>query len=413
MDAVKVMQQDRSYNPYRASFPIFDRENPMAFLDTAASAQKPQAVVDSMTDAMTQNYANIHRGLYRYSQEMTKSFEAVRATVKPFVAASSIEELIFTRNTTEAINLVAQSWGRANLKQGDEIILTEMEHHANIVPWQLLQKEIGFEIKVVPVLDDGTLCVDAFAALLSEKTKFFGLVHISNALGTINPAKEMIAKAKAFNSEIICLLDGSQSVVHTKVDVQALGCDFFTFTGHKLYGPTGIGVLYGRKNVLEAMPPFLGGGDMIDRVSFAGTTFKGAPARFEAGTPPIVEVIGLGAAINWIENIGMNEITTYEQALMEYTVPRLREIEGLRLYADLPEKAPVLSFNIDGVHHSDIAMILDQCGVAVRTGHHCCMPLMDRLGVDGTVRASFGVYTNYDDCDALIEGVKKAKRMLL
>lgn len=412
MDAVRKMQEDTSYNPYRSAFPIFDQEKSMVFLDTAASAQKPHAVIDAMTEAMTQNYANIHRGLYRYSQEMTKDFEAVRAIVKEFVNAKDIESIVFTRNTTEAMNLVAQSWGRANLKASDEIILTEMEHHANIVPWQLLQKEIGFEIKVVPVLDDGTLDQSAFEALLSEKTKFFGLVHISNALGTINPAKEMIAKAKAFNPEITCLLDGSQSVVHSKVDVQELNCDFFTFTGHKLYGPTGIGVLYGKKHVLEVMPPFLGGGDMIDKVSFDGTTFKSAPARFEAGTPPIIEAIGLDAAMMFVNTIGIEKIAAHEQALMEYTAPKLREIEGVRIYADLPEKAPILSFNIKGIHHSDIAMILDQCNVAVRTGHHCCMPLMQKMGVDGTVRASFGIYNTYEDCDALIEAVQKAKRML-
>ena len=402
---------------YRKDFPILAKTmngKPVAYLDSASSAQKPQVVLDAIRDVYETNYANIHRGLYQFSQVTTQAYEAVRSKAAEFINAPLAEEIIFTRNTTEAINLVAQSWGQADLKAGDEIILSEMEHHANIVPWQLLEKQIGIKIKVVPVLDDGTLDFAAFMALLSEKTKIVSLVHVSNALGTINPLQKFIKAAKEFKADILALVDGSQSVVHGTVDVQELGCDFFAFTGHKLYGPNGVGVLWGRGDILDAMPPYQGGGDMIETVSFekAGTTFKKAPARFEAGTPAIAEVIALGAAIDYVNAIGIDAIAAHEKALLDLMMRELNAIEGLTFYGTAQEKVSVVSFTADWAHASDIAMILDQCGVAVRTGHHCCMPLMQRFGIDATVRASLGLYSNEADIDQFIQGLKKAKEML-
>lgn len=385
---------------------------PLAYLDTASSAQKPKAVMQAQFEVLNHGYSNIHRGLYQISQELTADYEAVRDKVADFLGASSSKEIVFTRNTTEAINLVTASWGETFLNEGDEIILTEMEHHANIVPWQLFADKIGFVIKVLPITSQGTLDLDKLSSLLSDKTKLVSFVHISNALGTINPAKDMIDQIKAFNKNIKVLLDGSQSVVHADIDVQDLGCDFFVFTGHKLYGPTGIGVLYGRYDVLETMPPYQGGGDMIDVVDFGGTTFKEPPFRFEAGTPPIVQVIGLGAAIDYVSSINTKALMTHEQEMLRLLNSGLKSIDGVRIYGDTEDKAGIVSFTMDGLHMSDVASILDQCGVAVRTGHHCCMPLMKAMNVDGTIRASIGLYTIKDDIEQLIEGLKKAKDML-
>jgi cysteine desulfurase/selenocysteine lyase len=409
--------EDMDVSIYREDFPILGKTmngKSVAYLDSASSAQKPQVVLDSIRDLYENNYANIHRGLYGFSQTTTQMFEAVRPKVAEFINAPSTDEIIFTRNTTEGINLVAQSWGRNFLKEGDEIILTEMEHHANIVPWQLLAKQIGVVIKVVPVLDDGTLDFGSFMALLSEKTKLVTLVHASNALGTINPVAKMVRAAKEFNAEIITLIDGTQSVVHGAVDVQEIGCDFFVFTGHKLYGPNGVGVLWGRGDILATMPPYQGGGDMIETVGFDEdeTTFKGAPARFEAGTPAIAEVIALGAAIDYVSAIGMENIAAHEKRLLDVMTRELNAIEGLAFYGTAQEKVGVVSFTAEWAHASDISMILDQCGVAVRTGHHCCMPLMKRFDVDATVRASLGLYSNEGDIQALVSGLKKAKEML-
>ena len=402
---------------YRDDFPILGKVmngKPVVYLDSASSAQKPQIVLDTMRELYENSYANIHRGLYAFSQETTQMFEAVRPKVAEFINAPSDNEVIFTRNTTEGINLVAQSWGRNNLKEGDEIIITAMEHHANIVPWQLLAKQIGVVIKVVPVLDDGTLDFGVFLELLSEKTRLVALVHASNALGTINPVAKMVTATKEFNNEIMTLIDGTQSTVHGAVDVQEIGCDFFTFTGHKLYGPNGIGVLWGRGNVLADMPPYQGGGDMIETVGFGAheTTFKPAPARFEAGTPAIAEVIALGAAIDYVSAIGMENIAAHETALLDIMMRELHMIEGLKFYGTTQEKVGVVAFTAEWAHASDIAMILDQQGVAVRTGHHCCMPLMKRFGVDATVRASLGIYSNEADIQALVRGLKKAQEML-
>lgn len=399
----------------RADFPILAGKmsgRPVAYLDTGASAQKPQAVIDAMTDVMRGHYANIHRGLYEFSQTATTQYEAARATVADFIGAGSEDEIIFTRNTTEAINLVAHSWGRKVLGRGDDVVITEMEHHANIVPWQLVCGMTGARLKVVPVNDDGTLNLAAFEHLVTENTKIVSFVHVSNALGTINPAKKIVELCKARNSDVTVLVDGSQSIVHGVVDVQDLGCDFFAFTGHKIYGPTGVGVLWGRGALLEKMPPYQGGGDMIERVTFEKTTFKEAPAKFEAGTPAIVEVIGLGAALGYVQSIGIEAIAAHEKKLFAYAMKEMEAVPGLTYFGTGPDKAGIISFRADWGHPSDIGMILDQCGVAVRTGHHCCQPLMQRYGVEATVRASLGLYSNKDDIDALVGGLHKARSML-
>jgi len=398
----------------RADFPALAQQmngKPLAFLDTGASAQKPQIVIDAMSKVMEQGYSNIHRGLYKISQDLTEQCENVRGKVAKFLNAPSAKNIVFTKNTTEAVNLVAQSWGKHNLTSDDEILLTEMEHHANIVPWQLLQEEIGFAIKIIRVTDEGELDLESFGAQLNHKTKFIGLVHVSNALGTINPVKEIIEIAKDFYADMKILIDGSQAVVHTKVDVQGLGADFYVFTGHKIYGPTGIGVLYATEESYAQMHPYQGGGDMIETVSFEKTTFKEAPHVFEAGTPAIVEMIGLGAAIDYMQEIGIENIETHEHALLTYGTEQLKNIKGIKLYGEAENKAGIMSFTLDYAHTSDIAMVLDQCGVALRTGHHCCMPLMERFGIDGTVRASLGLYSNKDDIDQLIGGLKKVEEL--
>lgn len=399
----------------RTDFPILSgRMNgkPVAYLDTAASAQKPDVVIEAMKVVMETHYANIHRGLYEFSQTTTTAYEAVRSKVAGFIGAASPSEVIFTRNTTEAINLVAHSWGRKVLEQGDDVVITEMEHHANIVPWQLVCGMTGAKLKVVPVNDDGTLNLPAFEHMVTDRTKIVSFVHISNSLGTINQAQKIVEICKAKNPAVTILVDGSQSVVHGAVDVQALGCDFFAFTGHKVYGPTGVGVLWGRADILEQMPPYQGGGDMIERVTFEKTTFKGAPARFEAGTPAIVEVIGLGAALDYMQALGIGAIAAHEKDLLTYAMKELEAVPGLTYYGTGPDKAGIISFRADWGHPSDIGMILDQCGVAVRTGHHCCQPLMQRFGIDSTIRASLGLYSDRSDIDALVSGLQKAKSML-
>ncbi len=404
-------------SPWRGDFPVLSTKahgnKRLAFLDSAASAQKPQMVIDAMDNVLRGGYSNIHRGMYEISQNLTQGFEDVRGKVARFIGARSEKEIVFTRNTTEGINLVAQSWGRGNLRAGDEVIITEMEHHANIVPWQLLAEQIGIVVKVVPVTPDGILDLDAFETLLSEKTKLVGFVEISNALGTINPVTQIISMVRGFNPDIKILVDGTQGVVHNGADVAQMDADFYVFTGHKLYGPTGIGVLYGKYDVLEAMPPYQGGGDMIERVSFSGTTYREAPYKFEAGTPAIVEVIGLGAAIDYLVGISMDKIVQYEQALSVYAHEALSTVSGLKLFGpqDLTQKAGMLSFTLEGVHSSDMGMILDQCGVAVRTGHHCAMPLMEAMGVEGTTRASIAMYTDSADIDQLVAGLHKVQEL--
>lgn len=400
---------------YRDDFPILKEPmngKPLAYLDTASSAQKPQIVIDKMTDIMTHHYANIHRGLYHLSQVVTQEYEAVRAKVADYINAASANEIVFTRNTTEGINLVAQSWGRTFLKEGDEIILSGMEHHANIVPWQLLKDQIGVVLKFIPVTASGELDYEAYLRLLSDKTRLVTVVHASNALGTINPVQRMVRDAKAHNSDIKVLVDASQSAVHGGIDVQEIGADFVTITGHKLYGPSGVGALWAHYNILEGMPPYQGGGDMIESVALDKTSFKAPPARFEAGTPAIVEVIGFGAALDYLRAIGPAHIAAHEKFLFDYMMREIQKVDGLTFYGTSQNKVGLASFTASWASGSDIAMILDKCGVAVRSGHHCCMPLMSSLGVQGTIRASLGLYSNKYDIDSLVEGLLKAKRML-
>jgi len=384
----------------------------VAYLDTAASALKPQFVIDTMARVMETYYANIHRGLYSFSQQPTAAFEDVRNKVAGFINAPSAQEIVFTRNTTEAVNLVAQSWAAKYLQAGDEIILSGLEHHANIVPWHMLAEKIGVTIKVIPVQDDGSLDIEAFERMLTIDTKMVSLVHTSNSIGVVNNIKKIIQIAKDFYPETKVMVDGSQAVVHGSVDVQDLGCDFFAFTGHKIYGPSGVGVLWGKCDVLESMDPYQGGGDMIETVDFHHVTYKAPPARFEAGTPAIVEVIGMGAAIDYITSIGMDVIASYEKQMFTYAQDKIATIDGLTFYGTTADKIGILSFTAEWGHPSDIGMILDQCGVAVRTGHHCCQPLMRRFGIDATVRASLGMYTNETDIDALVAGLDKARSML-
>lgn len=412
------MTNNSLQSPWRDDFPVLQTkahgDKRLTFLDSAASAQKPKCVIDAMDAVLTGGYSNIHRGLYEISQNLTQGFEDARKKVASFIGASSDKEIVFTRNSTESINLVAQSWGRVHLRAGDEVLITEMEHHANIVPWQLLAEQVGIVVKVLPVTQEGTLDLCAFGRLLSKKTKLVSFVEISNALGTVNPVKLIVDKVRAFNTDIKILIDGSQGVVHGGVDVVVMDADFYVFTGHKLYAPTGIGVLYGKYDILDAMPPYQGGGDMIERVSFkSGTVYREAPYKFEAGTPAIVEVIGLGAAVDYLVDISMDKIVAHERALLEYATNEITQIDGLTLHGptDITRKAGILSFTMDQTHPSDIGMILDQCGVAVRSGHHCAMPLMEALGVDATARASLAMYSNKDDVDALIVGLKKVREL--
>lgn len=406
----------RPLNPWRADFPALAGSmngKPVAFLDSGASAQKPQTVIDAVAGVMQNGYANIHRGVYEFSQKTTASFEAVRGKVAQFLNAASENEIIFTRNATEGVNIVAQSWGRTHLRAGDEIILTEMEHHANLVPWHILRDQIGVVIKYIPVTPDGELDLTALDTLLTAKTRLVSFVHVSNALGTINNPLAIVSRVRAHNPDIKILIDGAQSVVHMPIDVQALGCDWLVFTGHKLYGPTGVGVLWGKYDVLDTMSPYQGGGDMIDTVTLAGTSYKAPPHRFEAGTPAIAEVIGLGAAIDYVTGIGWNDITAYEHQLGLDLFERLSLRDDIRIIGgNAPARAGIVSFLLNGVHTADVGMILDQCGVAVRTGHHCCQPLMGKFDITGTVRASLALYNTVEEIDALMTALDKAKAML-
>jgi cysteine desulfurase / selenocysteine lyase len=394
----------------RQDFPILSRKvhgRPLVFLDSGASAQKPRAVIDAMTRLMEEDYANVHRGVYYLSQRSTDLYEATRDKIARFLNAPSANNIVITRNATEAFNLVASTYGRKFLERGDEVVISYLEHHANIVPWQLLQTEKGIVIKVVPVEDDGSFPLDAYADLLSDRTKLVSITHTSNVLGTVTPAKE-IARL-AHERGIPVMFDGSQAVVHRFVDVQDIDADFYVFTGHKLYGPTGIGVLFGKMEYLAKMPPYQGGGDMIERVSFDGTTFKAPPYRFEAGTPPIIEGIGLGAAIDYVSAIGMDAISAHEHDLLQYATERLSAIEGLRIIGNAPGKAAIISFTLDGVHAHDLGTVVDRAGVAVRVGRHCAEPLMDRFNVPATARASFAMYNTRAEADALADAVREAR----
>ena len=390
----------------KAQFPALHQQvynnQQLVYLDSAASAHKPDAVLRAMDDFQRRDYSNVHRGVHYLSQRATDAFELARQRVAKFIGAKE-NEVVFTKSTTEAINLVAHGMGEL-LAAGDEILLTELEHHANIVPWQLVAKRRGLRIKVIPIEDNGRLDMEAFNALLSPKTKLVACAYVSNVLGTVLPVQEIIERAHSVGAQV--LLDASQAVTHRKIDVAALGVDFLAFTGHKLYGPTGIGVLYGRYDRLQELPPYQGGGDMIDRVSFDGTTFKEPPFKFEAGTPAITEAIGLGAAIHWFTNIGIDSVAEHEQALLTYAHEVLEDFGGINIYGKSPDKVSVVSFTLDDVHAGDAASILDKTGVAVRVGQHCAEPLHHRLGVSSTIRASFAAYNDQADVDALIAGLK-------
>ncbi|HET6201569.1 MAG TPA: cysteine desulfurase [Planctomycetota bacterium] len=399
-----------SFDPrrVRADFPILAREvhgKPLVYLDNAASAQKPRAVLDAMNRAYETSYANVHRGIHRLSEEATKAYEGARLRVARFLRAAEASEIVFVRGTTEAINLVAGSFGRGRVEAGDEILLTGMEHHSNIVPWQLLCEETGARLRVVPVLEDGRLDLEAYSRSFGPRTRLAAFAHVSNVLGTVNPVREMVEIAH--RGGVPVLVDGAQAVPRLPVDVRALGCDFYVFSGHKLYGPTGIGALYGRKDLLEAMPPWQGGGEMILSVTFEKTTFKPAPHRFEAGTPDIVGAIGLGAAIDYLEGIGLEAIDAHERALLARATEAIAAIPRVRILGTAPGKVGVLSFVVDRVHAHDVGTVLDLQGIAVRAGHHCAQPLMERFGVPAAARASFGLYNLPEEADALAEGVAK------
>jgi cysteine desulfurase/selenocysteine lyase len=392
----------------RADFPILRTKvhgHPLVYLDNAATSQKPQAVIDALVRYYEGENANIHRGVHYLSQIATEAFEKARETVRAFVNAADAREIIFTRGTTEAINLVAQTYGRVHVGAGDEVLITAMEHHSNIVPWQMLCEEKGAKLRVAPMNDEGELLLEEFEKLLSPRTKIVAVSHVSNALGTINPLKQMIAAAHALGIPVV--VDGAQAVPHLAVDVQDLDCDFFAFSGHKMYGPTGIGVLYGKTALLEAMPPYQGGGDMISSVTFEKTIYNKLPHKFEAGTPDMAGVAGLKAAIEYMNGIGIEKIAAHEHDLLEYATEVVGALPGVRLIGTAREKASVLSFVLDEVHPHDIGTILDQQGIAVRTGHHCAQPVMERFHIPATVRASFAVYNTRKEVDALARGLRK------
>jgi len=397
----------------RKEFPILKREvkgKPLVYFDNAATSQKPQVVIDTISNYYSFYNANIHRGIHSLAEEATAAFENTRLTVQEFLGASSTEEIIFTRGTTESINLVAQTWGRQNVRKGDEILISAMEHHSNIVPWQILCEEKEAVLKVIPVQDNGELDFNAFKNLLSNKTKLVAIAHASNALGTINPIKEMIKEAH--NAGAVVLVDGAQSTVHLDIDVEDFDCDFFAFSGHKIYAPSGIGILYGKKALLESMPVFQGGGEMISEVSFEKTTYNDLPYKYEAGTPNIADTIALKTALDFIQFKGKEAIRYHENLLLEYATAQLKSIPGVRIIGEAREKVSLVSFVVEKIHPQDIGIILDNQGVAVRTGHHCAQPLMARFNIPGTVRASFAMYNTIDEIDTMISGLHKAIKIL-
>jgi cysteine desulfurase/selenocysteine lyase len=398
----------------RRDFPILDirvGDKPLVYLDNAATTQKPQAVIDALQRYYMLQNANIHRGVHYLSQQATDAFERARSVAARFLGAGSAGEVVFVRGATEAINLVAHSWGGRFLREGDEIVLTELEHHADIVPWQLAAERAGARIRVAPITDEGEIDLGAFRALLSARTKLVAVAHVSNALGTVNPVREMTAAAHACGA--LVLVDGAQSAPHLAVDVRELGCDFFVFSGHKVYGPTGIGVLWGRAELLEAMPPYQGGGDMIQRVSFEKTAFKPPPSRFEAGTPHIAGAIALGTALEYLERLGRGRIAVHEDAVTRHAVERLAAVPGLRIVGQPRRRASVVSFVLEGVHPHDIGTLLDSSGIAIRAGHHCAQPLMRRLGLAATARASFGLYNTMAEVEALAIAVGRVRAMFV
>ena len=396
----------------RKDFPILServRGKPLVYLDNAATSQKPRSVIDAVSRFYGTENANIHRGVHFLSERATLAYEAVRARVARFLNASSSDEIVFTSGTTEAVNLVAQSWGRSVVRAGDELLVTAMEHHSNLVPWQLLAAQTGAIVRAVPITDAGELDLDAFDRLLTDRTRLLAITYVSNALGTVNPVRALVAHAR--QRGLVTLVDGAQSVPHLTVDVQALDCDFFAFSGHKVYGPTGVGVLYGRAALLERMPPWQGGGDMIEAVTLEASTFAPPPARFEAGTPKIAQVIGLGAALDYVAAVGLAPIGAREDELLAYATDRVSGLEGIRLIGTARHKAAVLSFVVEGVHPHDVAAVLDDEGVAIRAGHHCAQPVMSRFGVPATVRASFAFYNTREEIDTLIRGLGRVRTL--
>lgn len=403
-----------SYNveEIRQDFPILQREvygRPLIYLDNAATTQKPRSVVEAISNEYFSTNANVHRGVHFLSQKATDLHEAARERVRQFINARSTAEVLFTRGTTESLNLVASSFGEAFLKEGDEVIVSVMEHHSDIVPWQLLRERKGIVIRVIPMDDSGRLDLEAYERLFSERTRLVCVAHVSNVLGTVNPVKNMAATAHAHGAYM--LVDGAQSIPHFKVDVQDLDCDFLTFSGHKIYGPTGIGVLYGRESLLEKMPPYQGGGEMIARVTFEHTTYERLPYKFEAGTPDYVGTHALAAAIDYVEALGMDEIAAYERRLTQYAMERLGAIKDMHLYGTTPDKDAVVAFNVGNIHPLDLGTLLDRLGIAIRTGHHCAQPLMQRCGVEGMARASFALYNTMDEIDRLAEGIERVSKM--
>ena len=408
----RVAENSFDTGKVRADFPILAQQvhgKPLVYLDNAATAQKPIQVIETIDRYYREYNSNIHRGVHTLSEKATAAYEEARLTVRNFINAGSEKEIIFTRGTTEAINLVAQSYGRNRLGSGDEIIISEMEHHSNIVPWQMVCEQTGAVLKVIPINEDGELNLEEYEKLLGPKTRVVSIVHISNALGTINPVKEIINGAHAAGA--VVLLDGAQAAPHMSIDVQALGCDFYAFSGHKLFGPTGIGVLYGRRELLEDMPPYQGGGDMIKMVTFDKTLYNDLPYKFEAGTPHISGVIGLGAAIEYVSAIGLDVIAAYEHDLLEYATAALSAIKGLRIIGTAADKASLVSFVIEGIHPHDLGTILDHDGIAIRTGHHCAMPVMDHFRIPATARASMVFYNTREEISILAEGIEKAERI--
>jgi len=396
----------------RQDFPILGREvykKPLVYFDNGATTQKPRRVVDAMVDEYYNVNANVHRGVHFLSQQATDLHEQSRERVRQFINAKSTSEIVFTRGTTESINLLSFCFGEAFVHEGDEIIVTEMEHHSNIVPWQMMCERKGALLKVIPITDDGRLCMDSYRQLLSEKTRLVCCTHVSNVLGTINPVKEVVKIAHSNGS--LVLIDGAQSTPHFAVDVQDIDCDFFAFSGHKIYAPTGIGVLYGKEQLMEKLPPYQGGGEMIQKVTFEKTTYNDLPYKFEAGTPDYVASHALAAALDYVSELGMDNIFQHEHELTTYAIARLQEVEGMRIFGPIDGRDAVISFLVGNIHHLDMGTLLDRLGIAVRTGHHCADPLMTRLGITGTVRASFGLYNTKEEVDALVAGVKRVAQM--
>jgi cysteine desulfurase/selenocysteine lyase len=397
----------------RTDFPVLQQTihgKPLVYLDNAATTQKPAAVIEALEHYYYLDNANVHRGVHELSERATEAYEGARESIRAFLCARSVKEIIYTSGATESINLVAYSWGQANLHAGDEVLITEMEHHSNIVPWQLLCQQRGAKLRVAPINHRGELILEEFEKLLNPRTRMVGMVYVSNALGTINPVKQMIRMAR--NVGALTLVDAAQAAPHIAMDVRDLDCDFLAMSSHKIYGPTGMGVLYGKRALLDEMPPFQGGGDMIEYVSFDRTTFNDLPYKFEAGTPHIAGAIGFEAALKYVEDIGLGVISAHERGILQYATQRIEEIPGVRIIGTAALKCGVLSFVLEGAHPSDIGTILNYHGVAIRTGHHCAMPVMQHFGIPGTARASFGLYNNRDDVDAFIEALKKTKQML-